>query len=125
MKKFFIAGAIALATFCSAQASAFQNGDWVLAQWKGANYWFPGVVDGTNGNTIRVRFDDGTVDARPSNQVKPYNWDVGSKVECQWNSGVEWFPGRIANVGRDGTTIGVRYDDGDSEQTRTGKCRSR
>ena len=124
MKKMFIAGAIALAVFCSAQVQAFENGDWVLAQWKGARYWFPGVVDGMRGDMIRVRFDDGTVDTRPSHQVKRYNWDVGSRVECQWNSGTQWYPGRIANVARDGETLEIRYDDGDAERTRTGKCRS-
>lgn len=124
MKKFALAGAIALAMISSAQAASFANGDWVLAQWQGSRYWFPGVVDNVRGNMIKIRYDDGTTDERPSNQVRPYNWKVGSRVQCRWQSGDEWYPGRITHESNDGQTIAVHYDDGDKESLGTGKCRS-
>ena len=33
-----------------------------------------------------------------------------------------WFPGKIASLA--GEKIGIAYDDGDKETTRTGRCRS-
>lgn len=125
MKNIALAGAFALAMISSAYASAFQSGDWVLAQWQGSRYWFPGVVDDARGNMIKIRYDDGTTDERPANQVRRYNWSVGSRVECRWQSGEDWYPGRITHESKDGQTISVHYDDGDKERTTTGKCRSR
>lgn len=125
MKNIALACALALATVSPAFASDFQNGDWVLAQWQGSQYWFPGVVDKVRGNMITIRYDDGTTEERPDNQVRRYNWHVGSRVECRWQSGNDWYPGRITHEGKDGQTISVHYDDGDDERTDTSKCRSR
>jgi hypothetical protein len=125
MKKIALACAFALAMVSPAIAADFRSGDWVLAQWQGAQYWFPGVVDDVRGNMITVRYDDGTTDQRPANQVRRYDWRVGSRVECRWQSGDDWYPGRITGESKDGQTISVRYDDGDQEHTSTGKCRSR
>lgn len=51
-----------------AQNAGGQNaGDWVLSQWHGSTQYFPGVVTARDGNTVRVRFDDGSVEDRPAN----------------------------------------------------------
>lgn len=125
MKNFALACALALAMASPALASTFQNGDWVLAQWQGSRYWFPGVVAKVHGNMVTVRYDDGTTDQRPDNQVRRYDWRVGTRVECRWQSGDEWYAGRITQESKDGQSISVHYDDGDREHTSTGKCRSR
>lgn len=125
MKKFLLASTLLLVTMASAQASDYREGDWVLARYKGSSYWFPGTVQQARGDSVTVAYDDGERETRPQRDVKPYDWRVGSRVECQWNGGAEWYSGRITDIGKDGESIDVAYDDGDRERTRTRKCRSR
>jgi hypothetical protein len=124
MKRFVCLGLL-LMSMAGAQAAEFRNGQWVLAQWQGNVYWFPGVVQSTDGATVTILYDDGTAETRPANQVKSYDWHVGSTVECRWKAGQEWYRGRITSLSADGVTLGMVYDDGDREDTRTGYCRSR
>lgn len=97
----------------------------MLAQWQGGQYWFPGIVESQSGNIVTVAYDDGTREKRPVNQVKIYDWHTGSRIECRWAGGADWYAGRITAMDPGGTSIAVAYDDGDSEQTTTGSCRSR
>ena len=122
MKRHWIVGAVVL--LATGVASAQQHGDWVLARWKGDRYWFPGVVQSRAGDKVTIAYDDGTKETLPANLVRPYDWDVGSRVACQWQGGTEWYAGKITAMSKDGVTISVAYDDGDREQTRTGSCRS-
>jgi hypothetical protein len=121
MKKLAFLALIAIAA--PSMASAQQAGDWVLAQWRGGSQWFPGVVQSRQGNMVRIRYDDGTAETRPVNQVRRYNWHVGSKVECRWTDG-QWYGATITRASPDGLTLDVHYDDGDRQHTQTGKCRS-
>lgn len=118
---------LAAATLLTASAtgSAQQRGDWVLAQWQGGSYWFPGVVESRSGVAITIVYDDGTRETRPINQVKIYDWHVGSRVECRWADGADWYAGRITSMDPGGSAISVAYDDGDREKTTTAACRSR
>ena len=109
----------------SGSAFAFQSGDWVLAQWRGAQFWFPGVVERVDGNSVVVAYDDGTRESRPLNQVKPYDWTVGTHVECRWAGGRTWYSGRITAASANGKDLRILYDDGDREETTTAMCRSR
>ena len=122
MKKFWMCGMLMM--FASAGAMAQQGGDWVLARWKGDQYWFPGVVESRSGDSVSIVYDDGTRETLPARLVRPYDWRVGSRVQCKWKGGAEWYAGKITSMSGDGVTIGVAYDDGDSEQTRTGACRA-
>lgn len=109
----------------SSSAFAYERGDWVLARWQGGQYWFPGVVERVEGGRVTVAYDDGAREVRPASQVKAYDWDIGSRVECRWASGQNWYAGRISDVLSHGATIRVLYADGDREQTNTALCRSR
>ena len=120
MKKFVLA-AVLLAS--ASAAAAQQPGDWVLSQWRGSSQYFPGVIQSRHGDLLNIRFDDGTVDAVPVNRVRPYNWQVGSRVECRWTDG-SWYGAVITRMGNDGSSIQVRYDDGEVQNTATGRCRS-
>jgi len=116
---------LSLALLTPLPANAQEPGDWVLAQWRGGQFWFPGVVQARSGNTVSIAYDDGTQENLPVHLVQPYTWRVGTRVECQWAGGDEWYGGQITQMGSDGSTINVLYDDGDRETTRTGACRSR
>jgi hypothetical protein len=123
MKRLFWIGAAALAMTMSTAATAQAVGDWVLGQWRGGNDWYPGVVTGRAGNQVTIRYDDGTMETRPANQVRPYNWRVGSRVVCRFTNG-NWYDATITAMDPGGLTISVRYDDGDTQITNTGRCRS-
>ena len=107
MKRFVCLGLLLL-SMAGARAAEFRNGQWVLAQWQGNVYWFPGVVQSTDGATVTILYDDGTAETRPANQVKSYDWHVGSTVECRWKAGQEWYRGRITSLSADGVTLATR-----------------
>lgn len=121
MKKISVAAGLAVAFLC-APAMAQNPGDWVLSQWRGSDQYFPGVVTAREGNTVVVRFDDGAVERRPANLLRPFDWRAGSRVECRFTDG-NWYGARITRIASDGTTLSVRYDDGDVQNTNTGRCR--
>ena len=103
----------------------FQPGDWVLGQWQGGSLWFPGVVHsvGENGS-VAVQYDDGTSEIRPANQVKPFDWQVGSRIDAIWSGNDQWYAATITEMDEGGSRLTVRFDDGIIEETVTGRCRS-
>ena len=113
-----------LVLLVSSVASAQERGDWVLGRWQQGAYWFPGVVESRAGDHITIAYDDGTRETLSAHYVRRYDWALGTRVDCQWAGGVDWYPGTITAISRDGVTLHVLYDDGDREQTRTGACRS-
>ena len=119
-------GAAVAATLAAVPAAvqAQQVGDWVLAPWQDSVQVFPGIVSARSGDAVTIRFDDGTVETRLADEVRPFDWTTGSAVECEWTDG-NWYAARILVMGNDGLTILVRYDeDGVEQRTRTGRCRS-
>ena len=123
MKRLFLMGAAALALTLPASALAQNAGDWVLAQWRGGKDWYPGVVQSHVGNLVNILYDDGTRETLTAEHVRRYDWHVGSRVVCRFSNGI-WYGARITRMAADGATIAILYDDGDSEVTQTGRCRS-
>jgi hypothetical protein len=115
--------AAALSLALPAAASAQAVGQWVLGQWRGGADWYPGVIAAHRGNLVTIRYDDGTTETRPANQVRPYDWRVGSRVVCRFTD-ARWYDATITAMDPGGLTISVRYDDGDTQITQTGRCRS-
>lgn len=116
-----VAGVMTLAVAGTVQAQT--AGDWVLARYKGGDYWFPGVLQSVSGGRVVVAYDDGDRETMDLALVRPYNWTIGSKVECNFKGAGQWYSGTIASLA--GADIGINYDDGDRERTKTGRCRSR
>jgi hypothetical protein len=123
MKKYVILAAAVFIAAGSATAHAQTVGDWVLGNYKGAGYWFPGVIESLQGGDITIRYDDGDRETVAISDVRPYDWAIGDRVECNFQGQGTWYPGRIASLA--GERIGIAYDDGDKETTKTGRCRSR
>lgn len=118
MKFLLVAGAI-VATVSSAQAQT--AGDWVLARWKNGQHWFPGIIQSVSGDRLTIKYDDGDRETLNVSAVRPYNWAIGSRVECNFK-GSGWYAGKITALS--GEKLSIAYDDGDKESTRTGRCRS-
>lgn len=114
------AGAI-LATIGTAGAQT--AGDWVLGNYKGSGYWFAGVIEKVQGDTITVRYDDNERETTNLSKVRPYDWMIGTKVECNFKGAGEWYKGTITSLA--GEKVGIAYDDGDKETTKTGRCRTK
>lgn len=106
----------------ASDAVAQATGDWVLARFRGGAYWFPGIIRSVSGDRITVAYDDGDRETLPVSEVRPYNWTIGTRVECNFRGAGKWYPGVIASLG--GAQLGINYDDGDRERTTTGRCRS-
>jgi hypothetical protein len=104
-------------------ASAQTVGDWVLARHKGGDHWYPGVLERVSGNRVTVTYDDGDRETLSLSAVRPYNWAIGTRVECNFRGTGEWHPGVIASLS--GEFVGINYNDGDRERTKTGRCRTR
>ena len=116
---------VALGVLACAGAMAQSRGDWVLGQWQGGAYWFPGVVQERSGDNVTILYDDGTRETVALKRTKPYDWALGTSVECRWAGGSAWYTGKITGMAKDGSEIDVLYDDGDRERIATGGCRSR
>jgi len=104
-------------------ASAQTAGDWVLGNYKNAGYWFPGIIEKLKDGKVTVRYDDGDRETVLVDKVRPYNWAIGTKVECNYKGAGQWYAGKISSLA--GEKIGIAYDDGDKETTKTGRCRSK
>ncbi len=122
MTRMFLA--LVIGTLACASTMAQSRGDWVLGQWHGGAYWFPGVVQARNGDVVTIAYDDGTRETVPSKRVRPYTWNLGTRVECRWAGGSAWYPGTITSISGDGTELNILYDDGERERIATGGCRS-
>jgi hypothetical protein len=105
---------------------ACYEGDRILAQWDGGSFWFPGRVHSVGGDgSVAVKYDDGMSDIRPANQVKPFDWEVGSRIDAIWSGNGKWYAARIMDMDADGGNVLVRFeDDGIREARATGQCRS-
>lgn len=110
-------------TFGTGTADAQTVGDWVLGNYKNSGYWFAGVISKVNGDKITIKYDDGDLETVYPNAIRPYNWAVGTRVECNYQGAGDWYAGKITalNIER----LSIAYDDGDKENTKTGMCRSR
>ena len=58
--------------------------------------------------------DESSDDDVPISQLRTQKYAVGDRIEADWKSEGEYFPGRIAAAKKDAYSI--QYDDGDFER---------
>lgn len=105
--------------------SDFQPGDRILAQWNGGRFWFPGSVHSVGDGSVAIQYDDGMSDIRPANQVKRFDWEVGSRIDAVWSGNGQWYAARITEIDESDRQVSVRFeDDGIREETTSDRCRS-
>ena len=117
---------LALTGASAVQAQSFGQGQWVLARSAiGGSHYYPGVVASASGNQVTINFDDGTTETRPANQVRPYDWRVGSFLRCIWRPDGNVYGAVIQKISGGGSQLTIRYvDDGIVATVRTGECYS-
>jgi hypothetical protein len=126
MKLVHAIAALALALPAAGTAHAQAVGDWVLSPWQDSTMDFPGVIVARGGNSVTIRFDDGTTETRIIDEVRPFDWRRGSRISCRWSGDDQWYNATITRMDSNGSTLQIRYDDdGTVEETNTGRCRSR
>ena len=106
----------------SGAAFAQAVGDRVTALWEEDGLWYPAEIEFIDRQGIHVSFDDGDEAIVARNEVRRLNWRVGTRLECDWKSEGDYYPGRV-NAMR-GESIDFVYDDGGREQLTVSRCRS-
>lgn len=108
--------------FALSQAQAFEAGARVLGQWSDG-LWYPARVATVSGDQYQVNFDDGDVATLGKGKIKKVDWQVGSRLQCNWKNAGKYYPGKIQSM--DGERIHMSYDDGDQEKITISRCRSK
>ena len=49
------------------------TGDWVLARYKGGQYWYPGIVQTISSERLTIAYDDGDRETLNLSNVRPYD----------------------------------------------------
>lgn len=101
--------------------AALEVGTPVLAAWHGAQFWFAGVVVGTEGDQIRVQYADGTSEVLPSASVTPDHLGPGTEIGAHQSGETDFLHARL--VDRIGHAVRVQYDDGHQMWTSVGLVR--
>ena len=122
MKKLLLAALAVCFLFVGEDAMAAKPGDLVLSQWTDG-FWYPARVAEVKRGKVLVSYYDGYVGTQPKAKIKPFNWKVGSKIECNWKAGGVYYSGKIHK--KKVEWIHIKYDDGDQEKTGIGRCRVR
>lgn len=131
MKSILKTVALAAAAFalisCATTPSApapLTTGDWVLARWQEDREWyFPAIVTTRTGDELALQYDDGDVGTQPAENVRPFDWQEGTRLSCRWTDN-NWYPARITRMAQNRYDILVLYDDGDKGEINTSRCRS-
>lgn len=100
----------------------FRPGDRVLARWRGGNFLFPGTVERADDQGIAIAYDDGDRDTRPPADVRPFDWQPGTRIEAIWSGNGQYYAATILRISD--SSLAVRFDDdGIEEDTVTARCR--
>jgi hypothetical protein len=95
----------------------------VLGRWRGGPHWFPARVREVNGGTVALDYDDGDFEQLPATEIRPLDWDVGTRIEAMWSGNGRYYDASIIAIAADGSSLSVRFDDGIVEETMTARCR--
>ncbi len=78
-------------------------------------FWYPGIVLGIDNDQIKVLFDHGNAGTLAPDMMRPFQVQVGERVQGRWQAGNEFYDGKIERL--DGEMVHIHYDDDDEETT--------
>lgn len=96
-----------------------QSSEKVLAIW--SDGWYVGTVVQKIGDKYKVVYDDGGEALLHQPGIRPVDWGVGSRVQCNFQGKGYYYWGRIMQ--KSGERISIDYEDGAKEVTLIGRCR--
>ncbi|OSM06905.1 hypothetical protein MAIT1_00213 [Magnetofaba australis IT-1] len=99
----------------------YAPGEHILGQWTNGK-WHSARIRAVTTEGYHLLFDDGDTLVVGANQIAPFSWSAGTRVQCKWQQGGTYYNGVIARIS--GDKMRIRYDDGDQETTTTRYCRS-
>ncbi len=102
-------------------APAFTVGTPVLAAWHGSQFWFAGVVVGTEGDLVRVQYADGSSEQLPQASITPDHLGPGTSIGAHQSGETDFQHATL--VDRIGHAVRVQYDDGHQMWTSVGLVR--
>lgn len=97
-------------------------GDRVLGKWTDG-YWYPATIQQMKGEKFLLRFDDGDSRSVSQDELARFDWNKGTRVECNWQGKGKYFPGSISS--REQDRLSIAYDDRDRETVKFGSCRTK
>lgn len=106
----------------AAQANA-GSGERVLGRWRGGPHWFPARVREAKDGMVPLDYDDGDSEALPATEIRPLDWEVGTRIEAIWSGDGRHYDASVIEIAADGSSLRVRFDDGIVEETVTARCR--
>ena len=89
----------------------------VLANWKGQDHFFFGVIRSVNSDgTFDIAYDDGDLEANVAEDrvLHAPSLVVGDRVFVNWKGLGTYFPAHVSSV-HPNHTYAIQYDDGDQE----------
>ena len=121
MKSWLLAAALAVSLGPGAALAQVEEGGWVLGKYKGGSFFYTAQVVRIRGNIVTVKYESGTVENLYRHQVKEYDWDTGTQIQCRGTDG-KYYTGSIVKISDD-DRIDVLY--GRTRQWAVSKnCRS-
>lgn len=105
-----------------ASVLAFEPGQKVLARFEGGPAWFSGVVESSDAQGVVVLYHDGDRERRPIDEVRPFDWRVGTPIQCNWDGTFSWVSGEIVEI--EGLRLVFRFGEGQELDIPIAFCRS-
>lgn len=99
----------------------FERDEHILAHWDD-EYWYPARINAVRGARYEIVFDDGDLAEYDASRIVPLDWDAGARVQGNWQGQGRYYPAVIES--REHLRVSLAYDDGDTEVTSIGRCRS-
>jgi len=96
-------------------SNSFSTGQRALANWQGKGKFYSCTITRIAGKKVSLKYDDGYTETTSTDRLKPLDWTVGAKVECNWKAKGKYYNCSIKAVTK--TKYEVLYSDGQTEWT--------
>lgn len=92
----------------------FEESQRVLA-FDSDEFLYPAEIVSIDDDRVIVQYLDGPEKMLTPELIRKFELRAGTKIECRWKGGPNYFPGKLDKV--EGERVFIKYDDGDEEWT--------